>query len=123
MTRVCDLQLKEKLETLERVKADQNESLEALRVNEQAFSGRFRALFRQTIERLESLQAGQQREDGIGWRDRLKTFEDEAQRGDVVRMVQLLPALLEDVITAQSGVRPAGNNNAARVRGWKRKTC
>lgn len=80
-------------------------------MREQAFTDRFRALFRQTLEFLQT-QYGSERgsDDGdgagtgtaSGAHERLQKFNDEVRRGDIVRMVQLFPALLEDVVVTES---------------------
>lgn len=103
-----------KVHDLKSQRYDHEESLEAFRAREKVFSERFRSLFRQYCEQLGASSsssvaaAGAQRKQmAVAAKDaeileRLQMYEDEELRGDIVRLVQLFPMLLEDFVLLSS---------------------
>lgn len=104
-----------KVHDLENWRCDHEESLEAFRAREKAFSERFRSLFRQYCKQLGASSsslvvaaAGAQRKQLVMAAkdaevlERLQMYEDEELRGDIVRLVQLFPMLLEDFVLLSS---------------------
>lgn len=98
---------------LESLRCDQEESLESFRSREKAFSERFRGLFRQYCGQLRvcsptSFTGGAQKMHKLAGAEdaemleRLQMYEDEELRGDVVRLMQIFPMLLEDLVSISS---------------------
>lgn len=103
-----------RLHDVESLRCDHEESLDAIKAREKAFSERFQELFRRYCEQLRTSSstwafvAGDraQRKQIISKNaemlERLRMYEDEEARGDIGRLVQLFPMLLEDFVASSS---------------------
>lgn len=120
------LQLLARLEDATERESKQNESLHALATREAALAEHVRSLVRQCVglvqQQQERRSAGDEEDDDHDDMDndgsrfaRVQLLLYEAQRGDVMRMLQLLPTVLDDVVATQTAVRKNSNSRANNV--------
>ncbi|GMF55004.1 unnamed protein product [Phytophthora fragariaefolia] len=114
------------METSSREQADQ---VETLKLQTSAFTSRFVGLVKQYAAFLRPAAAADR-----SLQDHLNQFDAEIQNGDVLRLLQLFPALLEayiltcssgvdqDLVTKRSGTTIPNQKKPRRSLGWSRQS-
>ncbi|KAF1335971.1 hypothetical protein FI667_g766, partial [Globisporangium splendens] len=114
-----------KLSDLETLNKEHEEQLQSMQTREHAFSGRFCDLFRQYVGHVHTSSTRVSRigvrrgkaVDSSDYDTRMHLYDQEQERGDIVRMLQIFPTLLGDVVASFEAAQTINSDKPPMLQG------